>query len=72
MWKWKHADLDDPGELPANSFTAKGDVKDAKTEIEFFLALFSKEAFELLTLETNRYKLQLKKDKIASVTPEEM
>lgn len=72
VWKWSNNDLDDPGELPENLFAPKGDVKDAKTEINFFLALFSEEAFELFTLESNRYKLQMNKNKIAPITQEEM
>ena len=71
-WKWSNKDLDDPGELPSNVFVPKGEVKDAKQEISFFSALFSKEAFELFTLESNRYKLQINRNKVASITQEEM
>ena len=71
VWKWTDKDLEDPGELPANVFVPKGDVKDAKKEVTFFLALFSDEAFELLTLESNRYRLQMNKNKISPITKEE-
>ena len=71
VWKWTDRDLEDPGELPANVFVPKGDIKDAKKEVTFFLALFSDEAFELLTLESNRYRLQMNKNKISPITKEE-
>ena len=58
--------------MPENVLTPKGEVANLKTEIDFFMALFGKETIEILVLESNRFRIVEKKNKIRAVTEHEM
>ena len=71
MWHWVKKDL--PQHVnPENHLLPRGPAVDAKTPLDMFLAHFSHEAFELLTLESNRYMQQLGRTRVNLISVQKM